>query len=136
MSIPRCVVCLYQVVVNCLRYTDEADITSDTCSIAGKLTYCIHRIISADVDKCIDFQFIQNIEDFLIDSSVFVDFRKFITAGTKKCGRSPFQKLNVKLGMNLGRKVDILLVKQTLDSVKHSIYFIGSTVFRLSLIHI
>ncbi len=58
-----------------------------------------------------------------------MDFRKLIAAGTKKCGRSPFQKLNVKLGMDLGRKVDILLVKQPLDSVKHSIYLVKATLY-------
>ena len=118
-----------KVIVNGLRNTKEFLGLSGNDGIIRQLLDGIHGIISADVDKCIDFQFVQNIKDFLIDSSVFVDFRKLITAGTKKCRRGPFQKLNVKLGMNLGRKVDILLVKQTLDSVKHSIYLVKATLY-------
>ena len=118
-----------KVIVNGLRNTKEFLGLSGNDSIIRQLLDSIHGIISANVDKCIDLQFVQNIKDFLIDSSVFMDFRKLITAGTQKCGRSPFQKLNVKLGMDLGRKVDILLVKQPLDSVKHSIYLVKATLY-------
>ena len=56
-------------------------------------------------------------------------FRKLIAAGTKESRRGPLQKLDIELGMDLSRKVDILFIKKALNSVKHSIYLVKAALY-------
>ena len=46
-----------QVVINGFWLSDHADIASDGGSIAGKLAYSVHGIVSSDVEKPSDIHF-------------------------------------------------------------------------------
>ena len=47
-------VCQDKVIVDRLRDSDETDLAVYSLSIAGKLAYCIHGIISTDVEEVTD----------------------------------------------------------------------------------
>ena len=50
--------------------------------IIRKFLYGIHRIVSANVDKRINIQAVQDFKDFLINCFIFVNLRKLVTTGT------------------------------------------------------
>ena len=56
-----------------------------------------------------------------------MDLRQLKTAGTQEGGRRPFQKLDIQFGMDLCGEIHILFVHKALDPVKHSVYFVKST---------
>ena len=61
------VICSAQVVIDCLRCTDNCDVR-DTfiVQIFGKFIYGIHGIITTDVDKAVDIVFAQNRDEGLV----------------------------------------------------------------------
>ena len=75
-------VCECQVIVDCFRASDEACRVSGYDRIVGQLFNRVHGIISADVNKCLDVQLVEDIKDFIIYFSVFVDFRQLVAAGS------------------------------------------------------
>ena len=75
-------VCQDKVIVDRLRDSDETDLAVYSLSIAGKLAYCIHGIISTDVEEVADIVLLKFFKELRIDSVCQV-FRKFVTAGTK-----------------------------------------------------
>ena len=66
-SISGSVVSFYEIVINCLRNTDKTDLAICSGSIAGKLAYGIHRIISANVEEISDVFFFESAEQFRIN---------------------------------------------------------------------
>ena len=78
----RCMVCQDKVIVDRLRDSNETDLAVYSLSIAGKLAYCIHGIISTDVEEVADIVLLKFLKELRIDSVCQV-FRKFVTAGTK-----------------------------------------------------
>ena len=61
------VICVNQIVVDSLRFSNDTDITSSLCCISGKFAYCIHRIISADVEEPANIHFFKFLKKFRID---------------------------------------------------------------------
>ena len=73
-------VCQCQIIINGLRYPKELLGLAGKDGIVGKLLNGIHRIITANVDKCINIQLVQDLENLLINISVFMYFRKLVPA--------------------------------------------------------
>src|SRR5699024_5550314 len=79
-SISRCVVCECQIVVDRLGTSDETCGMTGDDGIVRQLLDRVHGIISADIDKSFDIQFVEDIENLVIYFSVLMDFRQFVTA--------------------------------------------------------
>ena len=75
-------VCKDKIIVDRLRDSDETDLAVYSLSIAGKLAYCIHGIISTDVEEVTDIVLFKFLKELRIDSVCQV-FRKLVAAGTK-----------------------------------------------------
>ena len=73
-------VCQGKVIVNGLRAADETGRMSGDDRIVRELFDRIHGIISADVDKCLDIQFVEDLEDLFIYFAVLMDLRQFVAA--------------------------------------------------------
>ena len=91
-----------QIIVNGLGHAQEFLGLSGKDRVVGKLFDGIHGVVSADIDKRFDIEFIEDLEDLLIDALVLVDLRQFEPAGSKKRGRRSLQKFNIQFGMDLG----------------------------------
>ena len=87
-SVSRCVIRQSKVIVNCFRASDKSCRISHHNRVVGKLFDRIHGVISSDIDKCFNIQLVQNFKDLFIYFSVFMNFRKFVPAGSQICSRS------------------------------------------------
>ena len=115
----RCMVCQDKVIVDCLRDSDETDLAVYSLSIAGKLAYCIHGIISTDVEEVTDIVLLKFFKELRIDSVCQV-FRKLVAAGTKIRSRCCLNQF--KLTVHFKRfHIHHILIQETFDSVDHSI---------------
>ena len=59
-------VCHDEIIVDCFRNPNKADIRMNLLSIAGQLAYCIHRIIAAYVQKITDMIAVKLLKDLRI----------------------------------------------------------------------
>ena len=123
----RCVVCQSQVIINCFRNAKEFLFVSFYDCVIRQFLDGIHGIISSDIDEGINFQFIQNFKNFVINFHVLMDFRQFKTAGTQECRWGSFQQLDIQIRMNLCGHIHISLIQQTLNTIQHTIYFVKAT---------
>ena len=94
----RCVVCQDKVIVDRFRDSDETDLAVYSLSIAGKLAYCIHGIISTDVEEVTDIILLKFLKELRIDGVCQV-FRKFVTAGTKIRTRCCLDQFKFAIGL-------------------------------------
>ena len=69
-----------KVVVNRLRASDEAGAEPGHNRVVGQLFDGVHGIISADVNKRLNIQFLQDRKDLVVNRPVFVDLREFVPA--------------------------------------------------------
>lgn len=85
-----------QVVIDCLRHTKEFLCLSCQDRIVRKFLDRVHGIVSANIDKCINVKTVQYIKDSLIDSLIFMDLRKFKTAGSQKSGWCSLEEFDIQ----------------------------------------
>jgi len=78
----RCMVCQCQVIVYGFRNAEELLGLSCKDRIIRQFLDSIHGIISADINECINVQLIQDFENLFINCFIFMNLRKFVTAGT------------------------------------------------------
>ena len=74
-----CMISQCKVIINGLWNTKEFLLLASKNRIIRKFLYGIHRIVSANVDKRINIQAVQDFKDFLINCFIFVNLRKFET---------------------------------------------------------
>ena len=72
-----------QIIVNSLGASHKADLRTGDDSVIGKLLDGVHGIVAADIDKAVNLQIRQDLEDFFIDLPAVVDVRKLVAAGTQ-----------------------------------------------------
>ena len=129
-AVSRCMVGQSQIVVDRLRASDKFDIAACQKRIIRKLFDGIHRIISADIDKCFNIKLIQQRKNLIIDRFILVDLRKFIAAGPQKSCRCSLQNLTVKIILDVLGQIDIIAFHQSLNTMTHPVYFLCSTLDR------
>ena len=118
----RSVVGEHQVVVNGFRNADKADIALNAFCIAGKLAYCIHRVVAADVEEAADAVLFKLAEKSRIYFIAEI-FGKFIAAGAEIRTGSCLYKFKFAALFQRFHIHDIP-VQEALDSVYHAIYFV------------
>ena len=111
-----------QVIVDSLRNTDKANVTSVMGCVAGKLADGIHGIIAANVQKITDLHPVEFVKNGLI-KSIRQAFRKLIAAGTEIRRRSQLQKLQFRFRKTLSQ-VDRMILQHSLNAVDHSIHMV------------
>ena len=75
----------------------------------------IHGIVSADIDKRLDLQFIQYLEYLFVYLRILVNVRQLIPTGAQECRRCSLQQFDIHVGVNLRGQVHILLIQKSLN---------------------
>ena len=87
--------------------------------VSRQLVHCVHRVVSADVNKVSDFTLDQRIDDFF--QLRFIRVVKLETAGAQCCRRCVAEQIQLfRRCQNIGQ-IDIMSADNALDSVDRSI---------------
>ena len=114
------VIGLWQVVVDglwCAHNIQVADIM--LFDVSRQLVHCVHRVVSADVNKVSDLTLDQRIDDFF--QLRFIRVVELETAGAQCCRRCVAEQIQLfRRCQNIGQ-IDIMSADDALDSVDRSI---------------
>ena len=94
------VVCAGKVVVDGLRYADDAHIVADALCEFGELRNGIHRVVTADIEEITNVKFLENGDDIFKGLSVFaLKVLGELFAARAECRRRGiFEKLQIFFG--------------------------------------
>ena len=115
----RSMICMNQVIVNGLGFTNHPDGASDLCGVSGKLADSVHGIVTANIKEPANVHLFKLTEKFRVHR-ILQRFRKFVTAGAKVSPRSIFQCFQAVPGKGFAEIKNCSLQK-TFDSIYHSI---------------
>ena len=121
-SVAGCMVCQHQIVIDGLGHTHETNITAHHSAILMQLIDGIHTVISTDIEKPANIQFLQNGEQLLIYLRIVRDIRQLVTAASKIGRRRTFQQFNFQRGCDLFCQIHHFFFEQTLNSVGHAVH--------------
>ena len=119
-----------KVVVNGLGNAHKFDIAAGQQAVIIQLFDGIHGIISADIEEILHFQLFQDRKDLIINrfGALFMDTGQLITAGAQISGGCTLEQFNIQVISDMIGQIDITLIKQSLDTVKHAINLTGPAV--------
>ena len=89
-AVTRCVVCQWEVIIDCFRNSHEFLWFIFLCGIIGKHLDSVHGIISTDIEEIFNVVFFHDFKHFIVYFFISLNLWKLITAGAEKSGWCSF----------------------------------------------
>ena len=66
-------------------------------AVVGQLLNSVHRIVAADIEECVYFEFFEYREDLFVRVLVALNIGQFVAAGAEEGRRRSFQQVVIKV---------------------------------------
>ena len=116
----------HQVVVNGLGHAHKTDLAADMAAVIRQLADGVHAVVAADVEEIADVQFLQDLEQLLVDSFSFrgVPVGQLVAAAAQIAGRGALEQLDVHGAGKLVIQNADPAFQQTGHAVHHAVDFL------------